>query len=583
VRTKLPGGRLRFDRARALADAARRFADSALHATTRQGIQFYGLALDRLAPLLEALNEGGVSTREAAGSTFRAIVACPLAGLCPHEHVDAGAVADRLAQSWLRHPLVQHMPRKVKTAVSGCAQDCGGAGQDDLGFIATLRDGKPGFRVLAGGGLGSRPELAVPVIDFVAEEDLPAVQEAVARIHHRHSNRADRNAARLKFLIEREGALEFAALIRREFQALRDLPGRPWKNLAWRTPNDDAGPAPDSVAPFRQTDGRLAVTIALPLGRIEADQLDGLAGIAESLGGRELRLTRAQNVMVIGLAADRLDDLASDLRALGLVVARAPEARSVVACPGCASCAIGITDSPALGLRLRRDDAKADNLPTLRLQVSGCANACGRHHTADIGLHGLAKKIAGQPRPHYQLHIGGANGPQPVVGRSGPVIAEDAAPRVIDALAAAFRAERQGGESFQAWAARQSDDAIAARVAQAVAQAGGDAPISTLPFAPPANAKGECGAPAVVAEYLGDLARVAIEDVERHRAIGNAEAADRAAQRARKLTAERLAAVTGAQPNAEDARLGLGDWLARAEERIERHLLDRQDAREDAA
>lgn len=577
VRAKLPGGRLGFEPARTLANAARRFTDRALHVTTRQGIQVYGLALEQLAPLLEALNAGGVSTREAAGNTFRTTVACPLAGLCPHEHVDAGAVADRLAQYWLRHPLVQHMPRKVKTAVSGCARDCGGAGQDDLGFIATRHNGQPGFRVLAGGGLGSRPELAVPVIDFVTEDELPTVQEAVARLHHRHSNREDRNAARLKFLIERFGAAEFAARLRAEFESLRALPRPAWRGLAWRRPVEDDAPAPEGIAPFRQPDGRLAVTLLLPLGRLEPDQLDGLAGIAESLGAAELRLTRAQNVMVIGLPEDKLTDLENDLRPLGLAVARAPEARAVVACPGRASCAIGITDSAGLGLRLLTQAAKDDRLPTMRLQVSGCANACGRHHTADIGLHGLAKKIAGQPRPHYQIHFGGAEAPVPAVGRLGPIIAEEAVPQAIDALIAAFRAERQPTESFQHWVARQSDTDLAGWIEQSTIAAAEERqdPAST-PFTLPASAKGECASEAVVAEYLADLAQVAAWDAERLTAIGEPDRADLAARRARKLAAQRLAKVTGETADPSDADRALPDWLATVEARIERHLQSRQ-------
>ncbi|MCB2102593.1 MAG: hypothetical protein KDE22_17075, partial [Rhodobacterales bacterium] len=140
VRAKLPGGRLSFDQARAVAVANRDHCGAAVHLTTRQDVQFYYLTLDGTADLLAALARGGVTTREASGNTFRNVSTCPLAAVCTHEHVDAAQVAERLATAWIRHPLTQHMPRKFKTTVSGCGHDCGMARIDDLGLIATVKD-----------------------------------------------------------------------------------------------------------------------------------------------------------------------------------------------------------------------------------------------------------------------------------------------------------------------------------------------------------------------------------------------------------------------------------------------------------
>jgi len=56
--------------------------------------------------------------------------------------------------------------------------------------------------------------------------------------------------------------------------------------------------------------------------------------------------------------------------------------------------------------------AEADGLiwtlADMAVKISGCQHSCARHHIADLGFHGLAKKIDGQAVPHYQLHVGGS-------------------------------------------------------------------------------------------------------------------------------------------------------------------------------
>jgi sulfite reductase (NADPH) hemoprotein beta-component len=197
LRIKIPGGVLSREWLTTLAEFNRRFCQGDVHITTRQDIQTYFVPLERTAEALDFLYTRGMTTREACGNTFRNITACALSGNCPREHVDAGKVAQQLATTWIRHPLVQNMPRKVKAAVSGCATDCAGVGFHDLGLVAIEKDGEKGFRVFVGGGLGSQPQPATEVLTFVTEEQLPTVMETLARLHQRYSDRVNRNQARV--------------------------------------------------------------------------------------------------------------------------------------------------------------------------------------------------------------------------------------------------------------------------------------------------------------------------------------------------------------------------------------------------
>lgn len=274
VRIKVPGGILPVEQLRVLAEFNRRFCEGDLHITTRQDVQCYHIPLARIGDALEFLYTHGMTTREACGNTFRNVTSCALSGVCPREHVDAGAVAEGVARSWIRNPLVQHMPRKSKIAVSGCATDCAASSFHDLSFIATNVDGKNGFVVTAGGGLGGQPRPAVKVLDFITEDDVSTVVEVTARLHQRYSDRVNRNSARLKFLVKRFGEAKFVALFQEEFARLRGLPQRPWKPLKWRTPGE-AEIAKTPVGVVQQHDGLLAIIGNPPLGLFSTEQVEG--------------------------------------------------------------------------------------------------------------------------------------------------------------------------------------------------------------------------------------------------------------------------------------------------------------------
>ena len=542
VRIKIPGGRLPVGWLRTLADVNRRFAQGDSHVTTRQDVQIYSVPLSSTPDLLESLYSRGITTREACGNTIRNLTACALAGACPRELVDAGVVADQLARAWLRHPLVQHMPRKVKITVSGCATDCGGSAIHDLGLIAVTKDGRNGFRVLAGGGLGPQPRPAVEVADFVTEDQLPAVLEALIRLHQRYSDRRNRNAARLKFVVKRFGDEKFRALFEEEFARVQSLPQRPWADFVWNTPREAAvDKAP--VGLIDAHDGTKAVSVSVPLGIVSSDQWDALADLAERVGVRELRATREQNLVFLGVAAKDTQTVVDGVRAIGFdVPASAADVPAVISCPGTTTCRIGITNSQSFA-RQALASAQADPLAKgVSTHVSGCQNSCGLHHVADFGLHGMAKKIDGKPAPYYQLHLGG-DAAAGQIALAGPMIAARHADRALGLLRAALANGRQGGESTRDWAERLGKDGIEAVLAplsegqeDGLFVDWGDA--HDFPGAP--QTKGECAAPFAAGDLYDDLADDGLIGLDRALAAGFKDAALISARQGLEYAARRL-------------------------------------------
>jgi sulfite reductase (ferredoxin) len=461
VRSKLPGGRLRPGQLAAFADALEEYSregHDVVHITTRQDIQLHYLRLEDVPRAVRLLARHGVTTREASGNTVRNITGCPLAGVCPREHVDIRTHLDAAARHFLGHPLTQELPRKFKISFAGCEADCAQGLINDLAVAATRRDGAPGFRLLAFGGLGAKPYAAVTLDEFVAEADLLPAIEAVLALHHRHSDRRQRSRSRIKFLLERFGLERLQEMYREEFRRSRAGFDRPAPIGAWRLP--EPGPAGEGGSVRRATaqhqPGRLALPVQVPFGRLDAGQLRGLARLLPELGLDELQTTQDQNLLIPHVPTARLAALRQGLAALRLHEPKAGE--DVVACPGTHLCPLALVASPALGRALQ---PTAD----LRIRINGCQNSCAQSDIGDIGLYGQARRHHGSLVPSYALQLGGDGLAGGGLGLDGPTVPARRAAEAVRRIETAYTAERAPGERFRSWARRKGEGWFAERLA----------------------------------------------------------------------------------------------------------------------
>ena len=103
----------------------------------------------------------GITTREACGNSVRNVTACPLAGVCNTESFDVTPYAKATAFYLLGHRDTQDFGRKFKIAFSGCRDEaCALVSMHDLGGVAKIENGKRGFELYVGGGLGAVPHQA---------------------------------------------------------------------------------------------------------------------------------------------------------------------------------------------------------------------------------------------------------------------------------------------------------------------------------------------------------------------------------------------------------------------------------------
>src|SRR6185503_1971663 len=170
----------------------------------------------------------GLTTREACGHSVRNFTACPRAGVSADEPFDVTPYVEALAGHFLRQKFASGLPRKFKPSLGGCCgTDCSQAFINDLGFLARERDGQPGFKLVAGGGLSTLRRNALTVEEFVPVAELFEAADAVLRVFNRIGNRNNKAKARLKWAIDKIGADAFLAEYRAERETIRGEGGVP--------------------------------------------------------------------------------------------------------------------------------------------------------------------------------------------------------------------------------------------------------------------------------------------------------------------------------------------------------------------
>ncbi len=449
VRIKLPGGKLTPHQALAIAGILQRRSNhDRIHITTRQSMQIHHVPLENTAAALRDLAAAGLTSREACNNTVRNMTACPLAGKCASEHTDVHPYLDAAVTHFLRHPLAQHMPRKFKISFSGCETDCAQGLLHDLAMIATHRDGKPGFRLLAGGGLGHKPHRAIVLEEFIPAEQLLQSMEAILAVHNRYSDRTLRAKSRIKFLVDRFGADGFREKYREELARSLVATAAADVEAVWRQPAEqlvrDPG-APRQVLEQRQQ-GLFIVPIHVTVGDISAEQLKGIAKLMLREDLTDLRTTQDQNLIILNVPQEKVKQIQSELAKLALDAPQTGD--NATACPGNSTCRLGITSSKALAASL--SGGKHD----LRIRVSGCHNGCAQPETGDIGVYGEGKRLFGKLVPHYRFFVGGDGRGHGDLALKSHSIPAGRVKQAVTRLKESYENLSRDGESFFNWAQR---------------------------------------------------------------------------------------------------------------------------------
>ncbi|WP_136481662.1 HEPN domain-containing protein [Cognatitamlana onchidii] len=428
IRIKIPYGKLKSNQLRRISEVSDEYSRGRLHITTRQDIQIHYVDLNRTPELWAELERDDVTLREACGNVVRNVTASETAGIDVDEPFDVSPYADALYKFFLRNPICQEMGRKFKVSFSSTDEDTGLSYLHDIGYIAKVKDGVRGFKVMVGGGLGSQPRHADVLFDFVETDKIIPIMEGVLRVFDRYGERKSRAKARMKFLLKDIGLEAFRELIEQEQNAiefksvaidadayqpsqpvkLAEIPAVEIKDQqafeTWKSTN---------LIPQKQ-EGYVAIGIKVLLGDFYTDKARLLADLVDKYAAGEVRLTLRQNIVIPFVKRELVPFLYKELEKLGFVEAGYNKAVDITACPGTDTCNLGIASSTGIAEELERV-IKAEYPQYLKnedlvIKISGCMNACGQHNMANIGFQGMTVRTPDKlVAPALQVLLGGGN------------------------------------------------------------------------------------------------------------------------------------------------------------------------------
>jgi len=477
LRVAIPYGALTSAKMRALAHVARRWDKGYGHFTTRQNIQFHWIRLSDTPDVLDYLATAELHAIQTSGNCIRNTTSDPFAGAAAEE-VDDPRVWSEVIRQWSTfHPEFTYLPRKFKIAVTASPQDRTAARAHDIGLVVRRnREGRLGFEVIVGGGMGRTPYIGATIREHLPAEHLLSYLTAILRVYNRFGRRDNLYKARIKILVASLGAAEFGRLVDEAWDGMdrprADLPDVElarirasfglvdFRTLPPRSERFEAARADKAFARFARNNivphkipGYGIVQVSLKgIGEVpgdcSADQMDALADLAERYGHGEIRVTHEQNLVLPHVALDDAPAVHEGLAAMGLATPNINLVSDMIACPGLDYCALANARAIPIAQAISEtfaDPDRAEAVGELKIKISGCINACGHHHVGHIGILGVDKK----GEEFYQLTLGGSGAEDAAIGHVlGPALAADRVADAIDKLVDAYLAIRQPQERF---------------------------------------------------------------------------------------------------------------------------------------
>ncbi|PYC48480.1 sulfite reductase [Litorivita pollutaquae] len=473
LRVCVPYGTLSSAQMRQLGMIAAKWDKGYGHFTTRQNIQYNWPKLNDVPDILDALGEVGLHAIQTSGNTIRNTTADHFAGAAADEIADPRPVAELIRQWSTDHPEFQFLPRKFKIAITGSPNDRAVTRAHDIGLRMIEQDGKDGFEVIIGGGLGRTPMIGKVIRDFLPKADLLPYLEACVSVWNTLGRRDNKYKARIKITVHENGIEKMQELVEARFAELRPqftgVDQEMLKEIEAQFTAPDFKTAPTdgfdrayandpvfrswidtNITAHRNADYAI-VSISIKNhgetpGDATAEQMAAMADLAAQYAHDELRISHEQNVILPHVHRGDLPALHAALKEVHLATANIGLVSDMIVCPGMDYCALATARSIPIGQQIsnRFNALKLEHdIGELKLKISGCINACGHHHVGHIGILGLDR--AGVE--NYQITLGGDATETAAVGeRAGPGFAYDEIVPAVERIIYAYLDLREGAD-----------------------------------------------------------------------------------------------------------------------------------------
>jgi NAD(P)H-nitrite reductase large subunit len=420
LRIRLEAGRTNARQFRVIADMSDECGKGFCDLTTRQQIQMRWFTLADVPEIWRRLEEVGLHSKQTGMDNVRGLCGCPVAGLTPHELLDATPVLHEFNQMLVGNKEFTNLPRKFNVTITGCLENCCHPETQDIGLVPAFRelDGQQvnGFNVLVGGKQGSggyRP--ATPLDVFVRPEDAARLCGQITLIFRDHGARATRTRARLAFLIEDKGIVWF----RKELEKRLGQPLlKAGTDMRKKQHTDHLGINPQKK-PDYESPPLNYVGMLVPVGRLTTNQMRCVADLAERYGNGDIRLTTQQNLIVPNIPENRIGALTDEPLFGELPFDPSPIMRGLVSCTGNDYCHLALIETKGYAIQVARELEKRTagrKIQPLTIHWSGCPAGCGLHQTSTIGLQGCRSRLSnGDIVDAAHVCVKGQTGPNPKV------------------------------------------------------------------------------------------------------------------------------------------------------------------------
>jgi ferredoxin-nitrite reductase len=466
-RLRIANGILKAWQFAGVADIAERRGGGYAHVTTRANLQVREIPAADGPALIEEIVDLGLATKGSGADNIRNVTGTPTAGIDPQELLDTRPYAREWHHRILNDRGLYGLPRKFNVAFDGAGIIPVLEDTNDIGFQAVeVLDGfgiEPGvwFR-LALGGITGHKDFARDTGVIVKPADAGKVADAIVRVFIDHGDRTNRLKARLKYVLDAWGFEKYLNAVEDKLGA--KLVRAPAGAIKPRLPFDRL--AHIGVHAQKQ-EGLHWIGVVLPVGKVTAAQMRGLAKISDDLGDGDIRLTVWQNLLISGVPHEKIALAEAAIEALGLTTKAASVRAGLVACTGNKGCRFSASDTKGHAEAIAKHcESRVALDGPVNIHLTGCHHSCAQHYIGDIGLLGarIESGAEGETVEGYHIYVGGGFGEDAAIGREiyRDVKAQDA-PRTVEKMLKAYVAHRAGEkETFLAFSRRHEVDALKA-------------------------------------------------------------------------------------------------------------------------
>ncbi|MBE9050148.1 precorrin-3B synthase [Nostocales cyanobacterium LEGE 11386] len=403
-RIRIPGGILDSKQCHAIADIADQYGGGYVDVTNRANLQVREIRTGINATILKNLQDVGLGARNPAVDHIRNIMTSPTAGIDPQELIDTRP----LIQSWdnyiVEHPALSGLSAKFSVGFDGGGTVSVCDRLNDIMFAAVLVDNRVYFRLCLSFGLQGEPPIDTGIL-LLPEQCLP-VLAALAAVYLNHSDPDSRRKLRLRELLNSLGCDTYLQ------QVIQQLTFPLFRSNLTSVQTEELPEKSDTkhrhigIHPQYQP-GLFYIGVVLPLGRLEGQQIRGLADLAAKYGSGTLRLTPWQNLLLTDIPQQLVRDVESKIASLGLDFSTKNINSALVACSGIRGCAASATDTKGDALTLVKYLATRVSLNhPINIHFSGCKKSCAQHSKSDITLLGVSQESETGSSPAYDIYVG---------------------------------------------------------------------------------------------------------------------------------------------------------------------------------